>query len=418
MKVAVHAAGLVFLLGTLDAAYGVPAGFGTLSAPSAPGAYLIPLEATNVTLGDTLRAVRRKYELHSRKTAMDHGALLARKYMRPPYIPGSDVIPGLAAPPPEVPVSDVSAPLSRRQTPASRVDLFNSAQVAVNSRAVSTTDKWLGRWFNITYGVGQANGYLIEDRATFGGITATCNLGLVIDEGPNGGDQGLGNDGMIGFAFSRLSASGSKSWFEAAYFVGAFAKGVFSIYLNSQIGSNNGELAIGGVNTAHYTGNLIYVPVIDPSYWKINVRQVQWNGAGLTIASKAAVLDTGASLIVGPAADINLINQRIGGSPDSSGVWIVPCSYRTTKPPIRFALDNNAFITLTANDYILNDPAAGSNLCISAFYTINMPNFNFFIFGAPILRKYYSTYDLGIVSQGYKNSLVGIALAYPPSPGH
>ncbi|XP_029674785.1 lysosomal aspartic protease-like, partial [Formica exsecta] len=108
-----------------------------------------------------------------------------------------------------------------------------------------------------------------------------------------------------------------------------------------------GELILGGIDHSHYEGNLTYVPVTRKGYWQFDLDYVTVAGNKLSPNSQA-IADTGTSLIVGPSADIDFINQKIGA--DSNG--IVNCSTIDQLPTIGFVLNGKTF-NLTPHDCII-----------------------------------------------------------------
>lgn len=65
-----------------------------------------------------------------------------------------------------------------------------------------------------------------------------------------------------------------------------------------------------------------------------------------------AIADTGTTLITGPTGEINLLNEVIGASYTSSGMYSVDCSRIPNLPNIDFVLGNKTF-SLKGKDYIL-----------------------------------------------------------------
>merc|ERR1712211_55709 len=68
--------------------------------------------------------------------------------------------------------------------------------------------------------------------------------------------------------------------------VDAGAEPVFAFYLGNQV---DGELTIGGVNSAHYTGDFAYTNLESTSYWQVNLDGLKLNGAAVGTTPYAIV---------------------------------------------------------------------------------------------------------------------------------
>ena len=79
----------------------------------------------------------------------------------------------------------------------------------------------------------------------------------------------------------------------------AGAEPVFAFYLGNQV---NEELTIGGVTSAHYTGDFAYTNLESTSYWQVNLDGLKLNGA-----TPYAIVDAGTSLLAGPTTDVKSI---------------------------------------------------------------------------------------------------------------
>ena len=73
--------------------------------------------------------------------------------------------------------------------------------------------------------------------------------------------------------------------------VDAGAEPVFAFYLENQV---DDKLTIGGVNSAHYTGDFAYTNLESTSYWQINLDGLKLNGAAVG-STPYAIVDSGTS---------------------------------------------------------------------------------------------------------------------------
>ncbi|KAJ3170903.1 hypothetical protein HDU87_008669 [Geranomyces variabilis] len=274
----------------------------------------------------------------------------------------------------------------------------------------STTYKKIGKTFNIQYGSGEAVGTTASETVTVAGVKVTKQVfGDVTNEGKN--PQASDFDGILGMGFTSIAADSSTTWFENAVAQNTVPKSVFAFYLNSA--SSGSELYLGGYNSKRYTGSISWVPIDQPGYWQFALNDITVGGQSINPSLNEAIADTGTSLVVGPSADVDSINQAIGATLDSSqGIYTIDCSARSSGADVAFPL-NGFTAALTANEYILDDGQGG---CISTFAPLD--GLPVWILGDTVLRKYYSIYDLGDVSNGYSGARIGFATATPKDPGH
>ncbi|KAI8586782.1 aspartic peptidase domain-containing protein [Geranomyces variabilis] len=274
----------------------------------------------------------------------------------------------------------------------------------------STTYKKIGKTFKITYGSGEAVGTTASETVSVAGVKVTKQVfGDVTNEGTN--PQASDFDGILGMGFSPIASDGANTWFENAVAQGSVPKSVFAFYLNSA--SSGSELYLGGYNSKRYTGSISWVDIDQPGYWQFALNDLTVGGQSINPSLNEAIADTGTSLVVGPQQDVDAINQAIGATLDSSqGIYTIDCSARSSGADVAFPL-NGITLTLTANEYILDDGQGG---CISTFAPLD--GLPVWILGDTVLRKYYSIYDLGDVSNGYSGARIGFATATPKDPGH
>ncbi|KAJ3002543.1 hypothetical protein HKX48_002273, partial [Thoreauomyces humboldtii] len=260
------------------------------------------------------------------------------------------------------------------------------------------------------YGSGEAVGKTASDTVTVAGVTVKAQVfGDVTNEGTD--PQASDFDGIMGMGFTSIASDSSTSFFENAISQGTVSASVFSFFLGSA--STGSVFTLGGIDKTHYTGALTYVPITTPGYWQFALKDIAYGGTSIKPSLTQAIADTGTSLVVGPSADVKKINKAIGAVLNSSeGVYTISCSKRTTLKDITFPL-NGITLTLTANEYILDD---GSGGCISTFAPLD--GLPVWILGDTVLRKYYSVYNLGDITSNYSGAKIGFALASPVDPGH
>lgn len=102
--------------------------------------------------------------------------------------------------------------------------------VPVFETATSSTFKNLTKDFGITYGSGQAAGFLAQDTVQMAGFLVEKQTFAICDDVSQGL---LANpvSGLLGLGFSTLATSGAVPLWEALSNSGAFTDNVFSFYL-------------------------------------------------------------------------------------------------------------------------------------------------------------------------------------------
>ncbi|XP_024888815.1 cathepsin D-like [Temnothorax curvispinosus] len=123
---------------------------------------------------------------------------------------------------------------------------------------------------------------------------------------------------------------------------------IFSFYLNrNHTDVIGGELILGGTDPSHYEGEFTYVNVTEEKYWQIIMDKIQVKNYIFCSEGCQASVDTGVSMIGGPALDIAVINREIGVKNGT-----VECDEISKLPDVNFIIGGKTF-QLTGQDYIL-----------------------------------------------------------------
>lgn len=70
---------------------------------------------------------------------------------------------------------------------------------------------------------------------------------------------------------------------------------------------------IGESDPTRYTDPLRYIDLISETYWEFKMDSVEIGGTIYCRGGCTAIADTGTSLIAGPTADIEKLNNKLGG---------------------------------------------------------------------------------------------------------
>jgi len=257
-----------------------------------------------------------------------------------------------------------------------------------------------GTTFAIEYGSGPVAGEYSVDTMSIGGVDVENYLfAEANDVSGLGPAYGVGKfDGILGMAWDDISVDGVQTPLRASVESGKLDEPVFAFYLGS--GGAAGELTIGGVNSARYTGDFHYVPVVEmvegiTGYWEIVLDDVLVNGASISSA-KRGVVDSGTSLMVVPTDEIKSIASAVGAKqlsiiPPFNREYTIDCD--ASAPNIDFQIDGRTY-TLTKEDYSLDQ---GSGQCLFAFMgqDIPAPVGPLIIMGDVFMRAHYCKFDVG-----------------------
>jgi len=249
----------------------------------------------------------------------------------------------------------------------------------------------------MSYGSGSVAGILSEDTLIIAGIKVPNQVfAEVIDAEALQPLFARGHfDGVLGLAFDALSVDSVKSPMDNLIELGLIKEPVFAFYLGN---SGPGELVIGGTDPKHYTGEIQYVPLSSATYWKVELEEMLVDGKSAT-STRAAIVDSGTSLIIGPYTEVEAIAKTVGAMPMPGGMFVVKCESKF--PDIDLKIGGVTY-TLEGKDYILQED--GGCLFAMQGMTFQTESGSLWILGDVFMRKYYTVFN-------FKEKTLGFALA-------
>ncbi|XP_074087466.1 pepsin A-like [Macrotis lagotis] len=201
-------------------------------------------------------------------------------------------------------------------------------------------------------------------------------------------------DGILGMAYPTISASGATPVFDNIWSQGLISENIFAFYLSSD-STNSSVMMLGGIDSSYYTGNISWIPLSSQDYWQITMTSVTMNGTEIACKGGCqAIVDTGTSLVIGPANGIASIHAAIGAIENDSGEMAVNCSSINNLSSIMFSINGMDF-PVPAETYIRKD----KENCYSGFSTIELSQW---ILGDVFIRHYFTIFDRG-------NNRIGLA---------
>merc|ERR1711865_759460 len=262
-----------------------------------------------------------------------------------------------------------------------------------------------GTVFDIEYGSGPVSGNYSADTISIGGIEIPGYTFAEVDNVKGlGPAYAVGHfDGICGMGLDDISVDHVETPLRALVNSGKLDEPVFAFYLGS--GGADGELTIGGVNSAHYTGDFHYVPVVDmvpgiTGYWEIKMDDFKVNGQSVTSVRKG-IVDSGTSLLAVPTADMKKIAAAVGAKtvlpfPPFNKEYTVDCT--SAGPDIDIVIAGNTY-TLKKEDYIIKD----QTICLFGATAIDIPApaGPLYILGDVFMRAHYVKFDVGNKQLGF-----------------
>ena len=278
--------------------------------------------------------------------------------------------------------------------------------------------------FDIEYGSGACTGFLSEDTLNIGGLDLPNQLfAEITDASGMGAGYALGKfDGILGLAFDAIAVCGDPNNggyigdcvptpFSRLKETGLIEEGVFAFYLGGLqpcfpecMDGYPGELTLGGIDPAHYSGEINYVPVSNAAYWQITLDTIGVNGVDYSTSStKEAIVDSGTSMIVGPIDAMDKLAASLGARKmASTGEYVVSCS--KALPDLELTIGGVDYV-VPSSSYVLAD----GPICILLMLGMDLgPEGLGWILGDVFMRPYYTVFDMD-------NERVGFATAVGPN---
>jgi hypothetical protein len=254
-----------------------------------------------------------------------------------------------------------------------------------------------GTKFNIAYGSGPVAGYYSQDQITLGNVAVKdYTFAEVNDVSGLGVAFTVGKfDGICGMGWDSISVDHVQTPLQGLLASGQLAEPVFAFYMGNQA---DGELVLGGVDTAHYSGEFSYVPLQSKSYWQIAMDGLKLDGSAIG-STPYAIVDSGTSLMAGPTADVKAIATALSLGSILGKEYTVDCS---KKYALAYTIGGKDY-TFTQDDMILQN---SGGTCIFAMIAIDVPapRGPLWILGDVFMRKYYVKFDAGQERLGFATS--------------
>jgi len=260
-----------------------------------------------------------------------------------------------------------------------------------------------GTEFKIQYGSGSLSGFLSADVLSAGGLSDAVTFGEATNE-PGLTFKEAKFDGIFGLAYQSISVDDVTPPFIQMGNDGLLTENKFAFYLQSD-SAKDGELVLGGIDAAHYTGDLWYTPVIHETYWMVQQQGGAIGGVSITNVTKA-VIDSGTSTLVGPTADVQAIARMVNATVVRGSEYEVDC--KATLPDITFTLGADG----ASQSFVISGETWKIKVCefevictcLMGIIGMDIPARDdgpFWILGDVFMREYYSVFDVAANQVGF-----------------
>jgi hypothetical protein len=269
-----------------------------------------------------------------------------------------------------------------------------------------------GTTFKIQYGSGPVSGFYSKDTVHFGDIDVADYTFAEVNNTKGLGPAWLAGhfDGICGMGWDDISVDHVETPLRALVNSKKLGANQFAFYLGS--GGAAGELVLGGVDPAHYSGDFTTVPVIETvpgktGYWAVAMDDAKIGGSSVTTVKKA-IVDSGTSLLAVPTDDMKKIAASVGAKPVApfpplNKEYTIDCS--TAGPDIEFVIGGKSYV-LTKKDYVLNEQGK----CLLGFTGLDVPApaGPLYILGDVFMRAHYVKFDVDNKQLGFAQIKKGV----------
>ncbi|KAH9039286.1 acid protease [Lactarius pseudohatsudake] len=299
--------------------------------------------------------------------------------------------------------------------------------------STSSTYTNLTQPFSIQYGSGSASGTLATDVVQMAGFQVAKQVLATCDDFSDG-LLSAPVSGLMGLGWQSLSSSGSVPFWQSLFEGNALDEPLMAFYLTRFVNGTNvadqepgGVFTLGATNTSLYTGQIDYQTVDTTAYWTLTLTNLTVNSNSVTIpsgsgSSSLAAIDTGTTLVGGPAAQISELYAQIPGSAPGTGnyegYYTYPCS---TTVNVALSFGGQSW-SISPSDFELTQ-LSGSQ-CLGGFFELSSSQSSSsqvgWIVGDTFLKNVYSVFRANPASVGFAtlatNAQSSVVAAGVPTP--
>jgi hypothetical protein len=191
-------------------------------------------------------------------------------------------------------------------------------------------------------------------------------------------------DGVLGLSLSGMSHGEPYNLLSRFAGEKVLQSGIFSVFL-SDSDAEVSEVTFGAVKPEHMASEVFWADVTGTTgYWEVTIEDIALDDEKKKLCEGCRVaVDTGTSLLAGPSDIVAQINKVL--QVDRS------CKNFNSLPTLGFVISGKV-LHLYPEDYV--EKMNGN--CKMALMEVDMPPplGPIFIFGIPLLQRYYTVYDV------------------------
>jgi len=200
-------------------------------------------------------------------------------------------------------------------------------------------------------------------------------------------------DGILGMAFQNISADYTPTVFMNMIAQNLVPTPSFSFFLSAGPGQNGSTLVLGGIDPQFNTTAFNYVPLINDTYWIVEMDRLGLGNNDYSRPNMAAIIDTGTSVIVGPTDWFLEVTANLPLKLDCNNTSSYP-DFVVTLGGVEYTIPPSYYI-LTVN-----------TTCLLGLRGMDLPPYfgNTIILGDVFIRRYYTHFDFGGQQVGFAMS--------------
>jgi len=278
----------------------------------------------------------------------------------------------------------------------------------------------------IKFGMGEVVGEFMEDHVCLGQAGKDCiKLRIVLANEMTEDPFGIfAFDGVLGLGFNALTMNKFFNFFGQMTEQNAAMQSRFAVFLAPNDDGQN-AITFGGIDKNRAASELEWVPVAkqELGYWQVRLAHVRIGDSILEECEDGecrAILDTGTSLLSVPRMVSRKMHRLLARPVPGEADPYMDCRH---VPGVKITFDlGGPEVSLGAEDYSRpepfnltkpGDPSDWKLFCRSLLLPVDIgPPLGpkVFIWGEPVLRKYYTVYD-------WAERRIGFSIAGPPPEG-
>jgi hypothetical protein len=251
--------------------------------------------------------------------------------------------------------------------------------------------------FSVTYGKGSVQGNIITDDLAVAGLKLPGHtFGVATVESDDFSSDSSLFDGIMGLAQSTLSQQQTLTPAESLAKAGQIKEAIVSFKISRLADQkNDGQVTFGGLDTSKFDQNTLVTlnNVNQNGFWEAALDAASVDGKDLGLKGRTAIMDTGTTLVVVPAADAQVIHKSIAGAKEVNGAFTVPC---TTNSSLALTFGKQSF-AIDARDLTFTpvDPNNPTGDCISGISSGQIGGANEWLVGDVFLKNAYFSTNVG-----------------------